>query len=153
MKTWKGMVFVFLVALVAFGCSQKKQDAASLSPMGVEGEDKDMVTQVITTPEATEQAAPAVQTPAEPITMEAPAAIKTDAVPLTAEGTEKNIQIQTALKNAGLYFGALDGKIGPLTKKAIEEFQKMKGLKADGKVGPLTWAELQKYLTVQEPKR
>lgn len=54
--------------------------------------------------------------------------------------------IQTALKNTGFYNGAIDGKLGPKTKKAIEEFQKSKGLKADGKVGTKTWVELQKFL-------
>lgn len=63
-----------------------------------------------------------------------------------AEGVDKNKEIQTALKNAGFYAGAIDGKIGPKTKNAIEEFQKAKGLKVDGKIGPKTWAELQKYL-------
>jgi len=57
--------------------------------------------------------------------------------------------IQTALMNAGFYTGAIDGKIGPKTKKAIEEFQKAKGLKVDGKVGPRTWAELSTYLAQQ----
>ena len=54
-----------------------------------------------------------------------------------------------ALKNAGLYQGNIDGKIGPRTKKAIEQFQTNNGLKADGKVGPKTWAALQQYLTGQ----
>ena len=61
----------------------------------------------------------------------------------------RNKDIQTALKNAGFYAGSVDGKLGPKTKKAIEEFQKSKGLKADGKVGPKTWAELEKYLVQQ----
>jgi peptidoglycan hydrolase-like protein with peptidoglycan-binding domain len=52
--------------------------------------------------------------------------------------------IQRALKNLGLYTGAVDGKIGPKTKEAIREFQKKNGLTADGKVGPKTWALLQK---------
>lgn len=59
----------------------------------------------------------------------------------------RNRNIQKALKNAGLYAGAIDGVVGPKTKKAVEEFQKTKGLKVDGKVGPKTWAELEKYLT------
>lgn len=54
--------------------------------------------------------------------------------------------IQRALKNAGFYTGSIDGKIGPRTKTAIQEFQRAKGLKIDGKVGPKTWAELEKYL-------
>jgi len=57
--------------------------------------------------------------------------------------------IQKALKNAGLYTGPVDGKLGPKTKKAIEEFQTSKGLKSDGKVGPKTWVELEKYLVQQ----
>ena len=61
----------------------------------------------------------------------------------------RNKDIQKALKNAGLYSGSIDGKLGPKTKKAIEEFQSSKGLKADGKVGPKTWAELEKYLVQQ----
>ena len=53
------------------------------------------------------------------------------------------------MKNAGFYAGTVDGKIGPKTKKAVEEFQKSKGLKVDGKIGPKTWAELEKYLVQQ----
>lgn len=58
--------------------------------------------------------------------------------------------IQKALKNAGLYVGAIDGKAGPKTKKAIEEFQKQNNLTADGKVGPKTWEKLKSYLTKVE---
>jgi murein L,D-transpeptidase YcbB/YkuD len=53
--------------------------------------------------------------------------------------------IQTTLKNAGFYSGAIDGKIGRKTKEAIKEFQKANGLKPDGIVGKQTWAKLQKY--------
>ncbi len=83
-------------------------------------------------------------------------------IPAVAEGTSQadfkevsipqppysptNKQIQTALKNAGYYSGAIDGKLGPMSKKAIEEFQKANNLKVDGKVGPKTWAILEKYL-------
>jgi peptidoglycan hydrolase-like protein with peptidoglycan-binding domain len=55
-------------------------------------------------------------------------------------------QIQRALKNAGFYTGAIDGKIGPQTKKAIKEFQKANGLKPDGFVGRRTREQLRKYL-------
>ncbi|MDD5136823.1 MAG: peptidoglycan-binding domain-containing protein [Candidatus Omnitrophica bacterium] len=65
------------------------------------------------------------------------------------EKEDRNKDIQTALKNAGLYTGAIDGKLGPKTKKAIEDFQRSNGLKVDGKVGPKTWAELEKYLAQQ----
>ena len=67
----------------------------------------------------------------------------------SVSGSEKlshEKDIQTALKNAGLYHGSIDGKIGPATKKAIETFQANHGLKADGKVGSKTWAILQPFL-------
>jgi peptidoglycan hydrolase-like protein with peptidoglycan-binding domain len=60
--------------------------------------------------------------------------------------TPSNKDIQQALKNAGLYDGKIDGKIGPKTKKAVEAFQKQNGLKADGKVGKKTWKLLSSYL-------
>ena len=55
--------------------------------------------------------------------------------------------IQTALKNSGFYKGNVDGKIGPMSKRAIEEFQRANGLEVDGKVGLKTWAALSKHLT------
>ena len=69
--------------------------------------------------------------------------------PLVQSAIDKTKDIQRALKNAGFDIGTIDGKIGPKTKKAIEDFQKSKGLKADGKVGPKTWAELERYLIKQ----
>jgi peptidoglycan hydrolase-like protein with peptidoglycan-binding domain len=55
-------------------------------------------------------------------------------------------QIQKALKQAGFYSGAVDGKIGKNTKKAILDFQSANGLKADGIVGKKTAEKLQTYL-------
>ncbi len=57
--------------------------------------------------------------------------------------------IQQALKTAGYYNGAIDGKIGKNTKKAIMEFQKANGLKADGIVGSKTKSLLLQYLTAK----
>ncbi|MEI6831851.1 MAG: peptidoglycan-binding domain-containing protein [Candidatus Omnitrophota bacterium] len=56
-------------------------------------------------------------------------------------------QIQKALKSAGFYQGAVDGKIGTKTKGAIIKFQKAHNLKADGVVGKRTSMELNKYLS------
>jgi len=58
-----------------------------------------------------------------------------------------NQEIQRALSGAGFYKGHIDGKIGPQTKKAIQDFQKANGLQVDGKVGARTWAVLGKYLS------
>ena len=55
-------------------------------------------------------------------------------------------QIQTALKKAGFYTGKIDGKIGPISDKAIKDFQAANKLKVDGKVGPKTWEKLKFYL-------
>lgn len=54
--------------------------------------------------------------------------------------------VQTALKNAGFYNGAVDGKIGSQTKRAVVSFQKSHNLKADGVIGKRTWEELSAYL-------
>ena len=54
-------------------------------------------------------------------------------------------EIQQALKNAGFYQGAIDGKMGPLTRQAIKEFQRVHGLTDDGIVGKQTWAKLSAY--------
>jgi peptidoglycan hydrolase-like protein with peptidoglycan-binding domain len=55
--------------------------------------------------------------------------------------------IQKALKNAGYYDGAIDGKIGPKTTAAIKAFQGDKGLKEDGIPGRQTKEKLAKYLS------
>jgi peptidoglycan hydrolase-like protein with peptidoglycan-binding domain len=51
-------------------------------------------------------------------------------------------EIQQALKNAGFYQGAVDGKMGPMTREAVKEFQRVHGLTDDGVVGRQTWAKL-----------
>jgi murein L,D-transpeptidase YcbB/YkuD len=64
---------------------------------------------------------------------------------VAASGSE----IQQALKNAGLYDGKIDGKIGPRTKNAVIEFQRQHSLKADGVIGQKTWSVLKTYLTTE----
>ncbi|MDD5072950.1 MAG: peptidoglycan-binding domain-containing protein [Candidatus Omnitrophica bacterium] len=67
-------------------------------------------------------------------------------IKLAPDEATKNRQIQAALKNAGYDPGAIDGKLGAKSKKAIKEFQSANGLKADGKVGAKTWAKLSTYI-------
>ncbi len=57
-----------------------------------------------------------------------------------------SVNIQKALKKAGYYNGAIDGKVGPGTRDAIVAFQKDNGLTADGICGRGTWAKLKSYL-------
>jgi murein L,D-transpeptidase YcbB/YkuD len=54
--------------------------------------------------------------------------------------------VQGALKNAGVYNGNVDGVAGPMTRKAVQNFQKAQGLSADGIVGKQTWEKLKSYL-------
>jgi len=56
------------------------------------------------------------------------------------------VNIQKALKKAGYYSGALDGKVGPATRDAIKAFQQDNGLTADGVCGRQTWSKLKVYL-------
>ncbi len=48
------------------------------------------------------------------------------------------VALQTKLKRWGYYSGAIDGKFGAATKKAVTYFQQSNGLVADGTVGPAT---------------
>lgn len=65
--------------------------------------------------------------------------------PITVSIKPSTRAIQQALKNAGLYQGAVDGKMGAQTRGAIKEFQRVNGLHADGVVGRQTWAKLSAY--------
>lgn len=78
-------------------------------------------------------------------------------IPQAAAGASKNVaaavkpstlDIQRALKNSGFYQGSIDGKMGPLTRDAIREFQRVHGLKDDGVVGKQTWTQLSSYATL-----
>jgi peptidoglycan hydrolase-like protein with peptidoglycan-binding domain len=55
-------------------------------------------------------------------------------------------EVQKALTNANYYTGAIDGKLGSGSQKAIKEFQKDHGLQADGIIGKKTWDALKSYL-------
>lgn len=132
-----GVVVLIIAALS--GCG-KKQEAEELQPITMES---------LSAPGVPVQALPeakGVETKALPSSV----AVETkEVVPLPPQAPYKpsNIEIQTALKNAGFYKGKIDGSIGPKSKKAIEDFQSANGLKADGKVGPKTWEALSKHLS------
>lgn len=55
-------------------------------------------------------------------------------------------EVQQALKNAGLYDGAVDGQLGLKSREGIQRFQMRRGLLPDGIAGPKTWELLKRYL-------
>lgn len=52
------------------------------------------------------------------------------------------IEVQERLNELGFSTGGVDGIYGPLTARAVENFQKSRGIKADGIVGLVTLAEM-----------
>jgi LysM repeat protein len=53
--------------------------------------------------------------------------------------------LQVALYRYGLYHGQIDGIAGPMTKRAVVQFQRKAGLQADGVAGPRTRAKLGRF--------
>lgn len=144
-----GVVALFALGGV-IGCA-KKQEAGEFTPSSEE-----MTTTVVelnspSTNASQTTASNAVVPATAPISASPTAMSVTAVTPLPQDALQRTRTIQLALKQAGFYGGSIDGKTGPLTEKAVEDFQKAKGLKADGRVGQMTWAELGKYLP-QETK-
>ena len=151
----RGMIWsVTLLSLFALTSCQKKS-AQEAQPVEVQAVALDESAQAAATPTAT----PATETQAIPAgspttigaAAESAAAAVSDSVAAASGVIEKPTveKIQEALKNAGIYTGSIDGKLGPRTKQAIESFQSQHNLTADGKVGPRTWAKLSQYLATQ----
>jgi peptidoglycan hydrolase-like protein with peptidoglycan-binding domain len=95
-------------------------------------------------------ASPAAPIESAPVSAPAaPAAKAASPAPVSAPSIKPSTrEIQQALKNAGFYQGAVDGKMGPITKEAVREFQRVHGLKDDGLVGRQTWSQLSAYASL-----
>ncbi len=134
MKKHLVVILMVVFSIYMFGCGKKEAS--------IEESQESMSMEALSLPATNVPTAPAVQ-----VTQTAPVS-QAQLGPLPPAGPYKPAkqEIQTALKNAGFYSGEIDGKIGPMSKKAIEDFQKANNLKADGKVGPATWDALSKYL-------
>ncbi len=159
MKHLKLGIFLILgVAVLVSGCTKKSSEQASLSGTGFDSlsssEELAQLPQSSTTTQ--QQSVEVLPIETSPVTQSINASASTIA-PVESAASEiagslsQSQRIQTALKNAGLYQGNIDGKIGPNTRKAIETFQQNNGLKVDGKVGPKTWAALEAYLNQSAP--
>ena len=68
--------------------------------------------------------------------------------PAAAPAKPATKEIQQALKNAGFYQAAIDGKLGPQTRAAIRDFQRTNDLSVDGRIGKQTWGKLSAYASV-----
>jgi len=146
MKKTGFIILALAIGICIWGCG-KKQSSEELTqePVSIETLSTISTTETKAAPEMKpevkmQEVKPAVVTQSEP---------KLEPLPPVGPYKPTANEIQTALKNAGYYAGAVDGKIGSKTKKAIEEFQKASGLQADGKVGPKTWGVLSKHLEAQ----
>ena len=153
------VVLLVLLSFCLLGCGKKGQSLESMQePMSID---------TISTMSSEAPTLESVAAPVAPIASVAvvnpsttSVAAKAKLAPLPPQGPYKPSvkEIQSALKNAGFYNGQVDGKMGPMTKKAVEDFQKAKALQADGKVGTKTWGLLSAYLnaaplTSKEQKR
>jgi len=134
MKKYVFIILVMALAVYLTGCGRKRETLEETQePLSIE-------------------VSPAASVTSQPTTVApAPEAARTAEIPLPPQGPYKptNQQIQAALKNADYYTGEIDGKIGPMTKKAIKDFQAANSLEADGKVGTKTWAALSIHLNPQ----
>ncbi|MBP7835895.1 MAG: peptidoglycan-binding protein [Candidatus Omnitrophica bacterium] len=144
MKRFVFVIIAFIAAISLFGCGKKQQSLEEMQqPMSME---------TLTTMSGTTAQAPEARAPEAKVEVGTPIVVKgakLEALPPSGPYKPTPVEIQTALKNANFYTGAIDGKIGPKTKKAVAEFQKANGLAADGRVGPKTWSVLSKYLTLE----
>lgn len=128
---------LLLVALVILGCGKKEAENESMEmsmPMSVSVDNASAPTNMVTK----------TGTPIE-TTASMPEQVS-DTTEVAVYVAPSPQDIQQALKNAGIYTGAVDGKLGPASKKAITEFQQQNGLIADGKVGKKTWEKLKVHL-------
>jgi peptidoglycan hydrolase-like protein with peptidoglycan-binding domain len=139
MKTY---FLVTLAAMALFAGCAKKQQALEEMQQPMSPEDLSRIkTQTTETVNASSQA------PVVPeATIVSTSGEKLEPLPPSGPFKPTAKEIQLALKNAGFYSGAVDGKLGPMSTKAVEAFQKANGLTADGKVGPKTWTALSKHL-------
>jgi len=127
MKKFVFIIFACVVVFYLAGCAKKQQVTEEI--------DESLSMETLSTLETRAQVAP-----------ETKVAVVQTVPSTTAPYKPTSLEIQTALKNAGYYTGEIDGKIGPLTRMATEDFQKANGLEVDGKVGPKTWSILSVYL-------
>ena len=146
------MVIALFVVGGVTGCA-KKQETGEWTPSSEETSTTVVELSAPVTNASQTTGSNAVVPAVAPMSVSPAPASVTAAAPLPEDALQRTRTIQLALKEAGYYSGNVDGKTGPLTEKAVEDFQKAKGLQVDGKVGSVTWAELAKYLPQETKSR
>lgn len=145
MKRFGFVIVILAVAICIGGCAKKADPLEEMQqPMSPEDLNRLSTQAVPASTSASSRAVPTATTPVASVLETAEEGL--ESLPPSGPYQPLATEIQTALKNANFYLGAIDGKIGPMTKAAIEAFQKANGLVVDGKVGPKTWQLLSKYL-------
>ena len=144
MKKFTFIILALVAVVYLASCGRKQQPISETQePISIEELSK-FDSSIQTVPEVAAKTAPAVTvTPSSTVS---PDETKLEQLPPSGPYKPTVREIQTALKNAGFYMAMVDGKKGPLTKKAIEDFQRANNLEVDGKVGIKTWAVLSPYL-------
>lgn len=143
MKTW--ILSALLLSVALMGCGRAPKQAASVNSETFTLNEADTLLAQPLDP-ANQQAEAMPLTANIVVNKDVPLSEPVPVSVTRVTDTPDNKMIQQALKNLGLYAGDIDGKIGPKTKGAIEEFQTKNNLTADGKVGRKTWAVLKNAL-------
>jgi peptidoglycan hydrolase-like protein with peptidoglycan-binding domain len=73
-----------------------------------------------------------------------PSVVETSRDALTGDALRRDDTrwVQVELRYRGLYQGSLDGIVGPETKRALSQFQKINGLGPSGSLDAQTWQAL-----------
>lgn len=139
------MVLSGLLVVASTGCVSKSQHQHEVSVL------QGQVSQMDAALKAQQQQNQTLQTQLDSLRGPRAGAVPEykDAMYRTPSGFElSTAEIQKALKGAGYYSGASDGKMGPDSREALRNFQRDNGLKADGVCGKQTWAKLKTHLNV-----
>lgn len=151
LKLSRILSLAFICSLVVLtGCASKKQTTKQINALhaqvGVITDELVRLDQELQSVRSGSRGVQGVSAESSYQTIEEEASSYQGGMYRTPSGFElPSMSIQKALKNAGYYQGALDGKIGPGTRDAVRAFQRDNGLKADGIVGRGTWEKLKAY--------
>ena len=152
-KATRFMMLAMMVGLIALsGCASKKATNKKLDTM--QAQMNAMTDELVRLDQSLQDTRAAVQAQEGPAGTSRAGGVSSSGEGAAVGGMYRtpsgfeipSVNIQKALKKAGYYNGAVDGKVGPGTRDAIAAFQKDNGLKADGVCGRGTWAKLKSYL-------